>query len=273
MDNTNTKKSRNYVFTINNYTEADQDAVDKLACRYLIVGEEVGESGTPHLQGAVCFKNARSMKSVSKDLPRAHLEVMRGNWKENIAYCSKQGKFTERGSRPMSQAEKGDLNKERYERAWALAKEGKIEEIDADIRIRHLSTLKKIALDFGVPPKPNDTLENRWIWGPTGSGKSREAAMTYPGAYYKMCNKWWDGYKGEETVIIDDLDKRHVHLAHHLKIWADHNPFIAEWKGGASTIRHKRIIITSNYPPEGIWEAEPETLEPLQRRYKIEYKA
>jgi len=266
-------KNRTWCFTINNYTSEDEEQVAVLSekARYLIVGRE-GKDATPHLQGYVVFKSQRTLRAVSKDLPRAHLLIAKGSSLENRNYCSKEGDFHEVGDRPLAPSEKGQMEKDRFEKAWELAKEGKIEEIDADIRLRYLNTLEKIPLKYGPRPTPNPTLENRWIWGPTGSGKSRGAALLYPGAYYKMCNKWWDGYKGEETVIIEDLDVKHNHLAHHLKIWGDHNPFIAEMKGSATMIRPKRIIVTSNYPPEGIWEGEPSTLEPLQRRYAVEYK-
>jgi hypothetical protein len=50
-----------------------------------------------------------------------------------------------------------------------------------------------------------DKLENEYHWGVTGAGKSRQARDRFPDAYIKSNNVWWDGYAGEETVIIDEL--------------------------------------------------------------------
>ena len=148
--------------------------------------------------------------------------------------------------------------------------EGRLEEIDSEIFVKHRFSLLSIAKQYvPMPPDLNDTT-GHWYWGPTGTGKSRTAREENPDSYLKACNKWWDGYNGEESVIIDDFDKTHHVLGHHLKIWADRYAFPAEIKGGKINIRPKKIIVTSNYEPSEIWQDEA-TLNPIYRRFSIKH--
>lgn len=259
-------RSRSYVFTYNNYSTAEYERICALECVYLSVGEEVGASGTPHLQGFIYFKSQRSFDAVRK-LLCCHVEIAK-SLGPAILYTQKDGKFFEKGKRPQTQEEKGVGEKKRYERAWELAKEGKIEEIDADIRVRHFNTLKKIRAEYQVVPESIEVMENEWYWGKTGTGKSRKAREENPGAYIKNANRWWDGYVDQDVVIIDEWSPSHHVLADYLKKWADHHPFAAETKGGMLCIRPKKLIITSNYAPSDCFEKE-EDLEPIRRRFKI----
>ena len=112
-------------------------------------------------------------------------------------------------------------------------------------------------------------LEHEWWYGKTGTGKSWKAERENPGAYIKdPQERWWDGYDGEEVVIIDDFDKYQVKQGGDMKRWMDHRPFRAPIKGGYLTIRPRKIIVTSNYHPDQIWEDE-ETRDPIKRRVRI----
>jgi len=116
---------------------------------------------------------------------------------------------------------------------------------------------------------PSEDQIGYWYWGETGSGKTYAAIHEFPDAYRKIANnKWWDGYQNEDFVIIDDLDKAHNYMGYHLKIWGDRYAFAVETKGGYRYIRPKKIVVTSNYPPEHIWE-DSTTLGPIRRRFKV----
>lgn len=266
-------KRRDYCFTINNWTDEDLEELKKLEdspkVRYIIAGQEVGEEGTKHIQGYVYFHNATAFSTIKGFLPRSHIEPCKGTPEQNIAYCSKDGEFYEKGERPISQKRKGELEKERWDDIKDKAKRGKLDEIPSDIFVKHYRTLRAIEKDHAEMPEDADDCTGKWYYGDTGTGKSRKARSENPGAYLKMCNKWWDSYNGEDVVIIEDFDKQHVVLGHHLKIWADRYAFPAEIKGGKINIRPKLIIVTSNWHPKEIWGQEPQTLEPILRRFDV----
>lgn len=264
-------RSRAFAFTLNNPDDhvESKTQLDEMDCKYIIYGHEVGESGTPHLQGTIVFANAKTLSAAIKCMPKAcHVEICKDLF-ASIKYCEKDGKITERGQRPLNPKEKGEKEKDRWEQIITAAEEGNVEEIPAEIRFKHWKAVQHFQCEGKKKRKFEDTEDQmEWYYGPSGTGKSRKARTEHPDAYLKMCNKWWDGYNDEEVVIIEDIDKKHDVLCHHLKIWADRYPFLAEVKGGALKIRPKKIIVTSNWSPEEIW-TDAQDLEPILRRFKL----
>jgi len=61
------------------------------------VQEEVGESGTCHLQGCIEYKLQKDLTVMKKNFPRAHLEICR-DWEASIEYCSKAESRKEGGA-------------------------------------------------------------------------------------------------------------------------------------------------------------------------------
>jgi hypothetical protein len=264
--------SRSWVFTLNNYTEEEFRVVQEdWECRFLVVGKEVGEEGTPHLQGYIVFPCIKRITGMKKLSGRAHWEQAKGDADSNVAYCSKEGDVFTRGDKPVSQKRKGEMNVERYERAWKAARIGDLEAIDADIRFSHYRTCKEIGKDFMIKPDDASETTGLWYYGEAGSGKSRTARAEFPDSYLKMANKWWDGYQAHPTVILDDFGRDHKVLGHHLKIWSDRYSFLAETKGGAIHIRPEVLCVTSQYSIEEIWSEDLETQAALKRRFKCKH--
>lgn len=262
---------RNFIFTYNNYGTAGEELIKGLPrVRYLIYGRETAPTtGTAHLQGYVVFANARTLSGLRSVLPGVHIEVARGSHGQCREYCAKDGDFYEFGDLPAELADAGAREKERWSHALQAAKDGKVEEIPADIVLRHYGAIKRIGTDFGTSPLPLSSTCGIWIWGPAGCGKTRAVFEAYPEAYPKGLNKWWCGYRGEATVLLDDIDVSvEKWIARFLKLWSDRYPFIGESKGGSVKIRPAKFIVTSQYKIEDIFN-DKETREALLRRFIV----
>lgn len=81
-------KFRAYEFTWNNYTSEDVKYVEELECKYLVYGKEVGEQGTPHLQGLIIFKYQKTFNAARKMFKNNHIEAAKKNY-NLMMYCKK----------------------------------------------------------------------------------------------------------------------------------------------------------------------------------------
>lgn len=268
-------KGRAVCFTFNNYTIADVEYLSQLPLQYLCFGREVGESGTPHLQGFAYGENARSLRAWYQHLtyeperpPYVRFKGKHSTFAQAIEYCKKDGEFTERGTPPVDPGQKGEKEKVRWDDIRAAAKEGRWDDIPSDVLIRNYHALRGIHKDFADEAEDADDVTGVWIHGPAGAGKSRLARERWPGAYKKKLTKWWDGYKGQEYVIVEDMDPFHRELGQDFKMWCDRYAFPAEIKNGQINIRPKKVIITSQYTIEQVWPDE-ETRDAVRRRCQI----
>ena len=278
---------RNWCFTLNNPGQDDEDyrtlwqqLVTDGVASYVVFQRERGEQGgTVHLQGYVQFCRSRDRNYVKRKLgsSRFHLEPAKGSPAQNKAYCTKADTRLEGhdphelGECPHGQGQRSDL-----------ARVGK--------RIRDGETVGSIALafddDFGTVLRNRrhfEWLANQlrkkqctpktviWLHGPTGTGKSRWCHENHPDAFWKPPgNKWFDGYDGEDTIIIDDYRSTWTEFGYSqlLRI-TDRYPCTVEVKGGSVSIGGvKTIVITSNHAPRNAFDLNPahENIDQLLRR-------
>lgn len=173
-------RSNRICFTLNNFTKEDSDGIvtlfdgiEKLAetpaakqhdiC-YMVVGEEMGESGTPHLQGFIrSTLPAKScgLKYWQGILPmswgsRAHYENARGSDEQNRVYCSKDGIFREFGL-------PGQEGTCLYGRIVDAAKRSIDEalDIDKELGLKHFSQIVQIYERFNVSTPESEIVDLR----------------------------------------------------------------------------------------------------------------
>ena len=110
-------RGRQWCFTLNNYTTGETQLLSDLGAsehvEYLVFGREVGESGTPHLQGFIRFHDRKTFSSAKSLIsPRCFIEIAKGTPSQNRQYCTKDGDFEEFGTCPVSrQGKRNDWEK------------------------------------------------------------------------------------------------------------------------------------------------------------------
>jgi len=248
-------KARSACWTLNNYNDNHINILRTLArdAKYLVFGYEVAPTtGTPHLQGYISWDNPRSLDRFKETVSQTlHIEKMRGNPQQSSDYCkfedypdnTKPNVFEEFGTLPQ-QGERTD-----WRVALSQIKSGTPVEEVIDNQPQLLPCIRALDTYRSRCLKPlNRDVEVIVLWGDAGSGKSRFAYENYPDLYSKPPGKWWDGYTGQETILLDDY-YGYIQYTELLNV-LDRYPYHCEIKGGYIWAQYKRVIITSNKPPE-----------------------
>lgn len=261
-------QSRNWVFTINNPTE-DENPQCWEGYKFLVYQLEEGEEGTPHYQGYVCFTSNQRISALKRKYSgRAHWEVRQGTHTEAYEYCTKEDTRIEGpweyGDPPENQGQRTDL-----ETLREMIEEGAS---DRELAVANFGSWVRYNRSFSQyrlickPPRDYKTVVTV-IFGPTGTGKSRHLAENYPNAYWKPNSRWWDGYNGQEHVVVDEF---YGWLPYDFMLrLCDRYPLQVETKGGTIAFTSKFIHFTSNQRPE-LWYKH--NFAPLERRIEYVYE-
>lgn len=251
---------------------------------YAMGQREISETGTPHVQFVLWFKNKGSPKKIKELISNAvHLKGKDCAAAVDILdYCTpnkggdveKQktvvpGTQFEFGKKPRMEGKNGS----RYADALECVKEGNLTAVEPEILIKNLGNLYALQ---GLFKKAEGAEHCRglWIYGPPDCGKSHYARTRFPPdqTFIKEPTEWWCGYNGERYVLLEDLDKTCQNLGGELKIWADKWPFYGRVKGKPKVpTKHELLIVTSNYTPDGLAERfkwDEVMVQAIKRRFR-----
>lgn len=257
------------MFTYNNPKHTQEEIMALLApvAKYAVFQLERGEDKqTPHYQGYVAFSKKKRLTACTK-IFQAHWTQMYKDSNPTACrtYCTKEesrepdggpwelGIFSAKGK----QGKRTDLD--RFAKKALTHTKAELYAEHPGMTFRYLNNIDKLKMTLA--PKP-ENLTGRcgiWLFGETSTGKSQSArqiaAGTGNGRFYdKLPSKWWDGYDGEDTVIIDDIGEDAEWMAGSLKRFADKYPFPVEIKGSMMTVRPLLIICTSNYDLDEVFK-------------------
>ncbi len=251
--------SQGYVFTINNPTEDDWAATQRLAnlnsTLCLRAQLERGDDGTMHIQGAVEFRLSCRSTAVSRELARAHVEVRGGTPQQAWDYCVKdpnlpigtERRSVESGTRPRGQGTRTDIEELVHHARTNGSIRDAIDHYPAAY-FRYYRNYAHVREVVRPPRNVDDGVQVVLYWGAPGTGKTRKAYEENPGAYMVPLMQggtvWYDGYNGEEVIIMDEFEGG-MPLTSLLRL-LDRYPIKVPVKGGFTEYTPKKIILTSN---------------------------
>jgi len=260
MSKDNSVVKTSWAFTLNNYTEKEEQQLKDLECSYIVFGHEIGEEkGTPHLQGSVTFTKAYRLSGLKKLNPRiSWLPVIGEEFSAN--YCMKDRDYFLKDRR--KQGERTDLQK-----ACKIVQENnnctELKKSFPELYIKYHHGFEKL-IEY---PKREKKPRVVWYWGKTGSGKTRTVIEKHKNDKIWISGKnlkWWQGYEQQRVVLIDDF-RGDFCTFHELLRILDRYPYTVEVKNSSRELNSEYIYITSCYPPTEVYETREDIGQLLRR--------
>ena len=252
--------SKSWEITINNYTEEDINWVMDLDVSSCCISKEVGEEGTPHLQGRITFKRAYRLAQLKKLHPKAHWDITKCGSDTNY--------FKKLGSEKLREVTKAkrqrtDIQEIRDE----LIAGDNIQEIMKKARTQGQVQFAEKWYKYMGDPLPKGTkIQIFWYYGCTGTGKTRRV-LDQCDPFIPTSHKWWDGYEGQDSVLLDDIRADWCKPAELLRLIDPYRyQYRVEIKGGVRHLIATKIWVTCPWHPRDFWKDTDEDPGQILRR-------
>lgn len=231
MSKKNKPESREYQLTIDNPKDHNfdlekiKDIIHKGAkYRYFCMSAEQTKEGMYHIHFYIVFTNNVRWNTMKNKFPPAHIEnSLDGTPEENRDYVFKEGKWLndpkgetnlrdthyEEGECPhYEQGKRNDLN-ELYTMIESGYSNADILKINKDM-IRYIDKMDRVRKTIQADQQKNQwrDVEVTYIWGTTGSGKTRYVMDKYGYSnVYRVTDYLhpFDSYTGQQIILFEEF--------------------------------------------------------------------
>jgi len=257
-------QAKSWVFTINNWTEKDIEWVNGVECSKIVCSKETGNEGTPHLQGAVTFRRLYTFNQLKKYHDTAHWEVCKAPIDFN--YCKKKGGELVRDDDNRKKGKRVDLDEVRE---WLEAGDSMFQIVKKAKTLQTVS-FARAWFQYNDQHLPiNTKIDIFWYYGCSGLGKTKKVLDEAAGAplFIPTSFKWWDGYEGQDRVLLDDLRPTWCAPDQLLRLLDNYRyHYRVEVKGSSRPFLATKIYITTPWHPRDFWKDNEEDPYQLIRR-------
>ena len=260
-------QGRTWIFVVNNWDEEDIKWVMALECNKIVCSKECGEEGTPHLQGTVSFKRNYTFAQLKKLHGKAHWEIAYAAIDFN--YCKKLGGEIIRDEDGAKKGKRTDLDQVRE---WLEEGDTMFQVVKKAKSVQTIS-FARAWFQYNDQHLPMNTkIEIFWYYGTSGVGKTKKVLEETMGhsLFIPTSFKWWDGYEGEDKVLIDDLRPTWCSPDQLLRLLDPYRfKYRVEIKGSSRPLLATKIFITCPWHPNDFWRDSPEDPKQLLRRLTL----
>lgn len=267
-----------------------QSACDRGDLFTWCVGQpEVGASGTRHIQALVYHRDGLNFKKICDEVKGCVLKAYNDDWLSMKSYVTKvksrDGDSFEFGVAPEGSG--GDnvrpkLEKKKSQQDFMMEdimggeltdEKAVMEKYGATWLRTYKGVAKALELSKEAPKPcqdPDEVMDQQifcyWLYGDAGLGKSRRAR--------KMCFKnglslfvkegetgqWWDGYRGEKAVLLDDFRPWNMKFSSFLRLVDPYRSvnMTVQVKGGTVQLKATHFFITCPEHPINFWKCTRE---------------
>lgn len=260
--------------------------------RWVASLEEGDKEHKRHLQMAVADDSPVPQRYLLEHLGRPHVEPMRESPAANMVYCSKGDTHL---AGPWTMGDWDALMKKRPGRRMdVLDLRDRILDLDDDnINEDTIVDCDDVAITALRSPAMVDRLftqrrrrlqerrkahrrECLWMWGETGTGKSKEVndlmdSGVLGSTYVSTAGVHpFDGYKAEETVFLEEFRGSGMSISEMLALTDAYSRVTMPARYADKPMLHERVIVTSNVPPSVVYGGlDRATRDAMLRRWTV----
>lgn len=222
-------RSRKWLLTINNpeVHGFPQDkifsALEGLTLVYACFCDEVGENGTYHTHVFLQGKNAIRFSTIKNLFPPAHIDVANGTARQNRDYIRKEGRWAKDKKKetnlPETFREVGECPDEHpgrrtdLEDLYQAIKDGMTDDEILETYPRYMFHMDKVQKARQIVleahyRKEFRLMEVEYIWGETGSGKTRGIAERFGYENIYRVTDYdhpFDGYAQQNVIVFEEF--------------------------------------------------------------------
>lgn len=235
--------AKNWCLVLNNYSDDETTQIvdfcrskcglgsmDPIIEKY-IIAKEVGENGTPHLQGYIKLTVKKRIMSIFTFTKRIHWESCRGSEADNIRYCSKEGNI--------------------------IAMQGiKLYEPIRTISVDMLYAWQRTLMDILSQPADDRTIH--WFWshgGNTGKTSFCKYLVVHLGAVLldgKKADVLFNASNADSKIYLYDIERSLEHFVSYGSIEKIKNGMYATTKYESKMIVRNppHVVCFANFAPE-----------------------